>query len=91
MLPIRSRGTRVWIFCSKFLTFARISDTICTPRLLEVGAAATPAVVGAVDELAVCEVERLTIVLGRMREGGVNEGRVVDLLKDVGVWDEVIL
>lgn len=91
VLPIRSRGTRVWIFCSKFLTFARISDTICTPRLLEVVVAAPPAVVEAVDELAVCEVERLTVVLGGMREGVVNEGRVVDLFRDVGVWGEVIL
>jgi hypothetical protein len=91
VLPIRSRGTRVWIFCSRFLTFARISDTICTPRFLEVVGAATPAVVEAVVELVVCEVERLTIVLGRVREGGVNEGSVVDLLREVGVWDEVIL
>lgn len=33
LLPIRRRGTRVWIFCSKFLTLARISETIWTPRL----------------------------------------------------------
>lgn len=91
VLPIRSRGTRVWIFCSRFLTFARISDTICTPRLLEVVATAPPAIVEAVDALAVCEVERLTVVLGGMREGVVNEGRVVDLPRDVGVWGEVIL
>ena len=92
VLPIRSRGTRVWIFCSRFLTFARISDTICTPRFLEVVVAAPPAVVEAVDELAVCcEVERLTIVLDRIREGVANEGRVVDLPRDVGDWDEVIL
>jgi hypothetical protein len=32
-LPMRKRGTRVWIFCSKFLTRARISETICTPLL----------------------------------------------------------
>lgn len=28
LLPIRNRGTRVWIFCSRFLTRARISETI---------------------------------------------------------------
>lgn len=28
MLPIRSLGTRVWIFCSKLRTRARISETI---------------------------------------------------------------
>jgi hypothetical protein len=32
-LPMRSRGTRVWIFCSRFFTLALISDTICTPLL----------------------------------------------------------
>lgn len=35
-LPIRNRGTRVCILCSKFFTRARISDTICTPLLLDV-------------------------------------------------------
>jgi len=30
-LAIRRRGTRVWIFCSRLRTLARISDTICTP------------------------------------------------------------
>ena len=87
VLPIRSRGTRVWIFCSRFFTFARISDTICTPRLLEVVVTAPlVAVVGVVEEPTVCEVERLATVLGGMREGVDNEGKVVDLVKDVGVW-----
>lgn len=36
MLPIRKRGTRVCNFCSRLRTLARISDTICTPRLREV-------------------------------------------------------
>jgi hypothetical protein len=27
-LPMRNRGTRVWIFCSRFRTRARISETI---------------------------------------------------------------
>jgi hypothetical protein len=35
-LPKRSLGTRVWIFCSRFFTRARISDTICTPLLRDV-------------------------------------------------------
>ena len=93
VLPIRSRGTRVWIFCSRFLTFARISDTICTPRLRDVAVVAGPllTVAGAVEEPIACEAERLAIVLGGMREGVDNDGRVVDLLKDVVVWDEVIL
>ena len=38
MLPSRRRGTRVCSFCSRFRTRARISDTICTPLLLEVAA-----------------------------------------------------
>ncbi len=49
------------------------------------------AAVETVDELAVCEVERLLIVLGGMREGVFNEGRVVDLLRDAGVCGEVTL
>jgi hypothetical protein len=36
MLPMRNRGTRVWIFCSRFRTRARISETICTPLFFEV-------------------------------------------------------
>ena len=91
VLPIRSRGTRVWIFCSRFLTFARISDTIWTPRLLEVVVEAPMDVTGAVEEPAACEVERSTMVLGGMREGVDNEGNVVDLLRDIGVCGEVIL
>lgn len=34
ILVIRSRGTRVCIFCSKLRTLARISDTIWTPLFL---------------------------------------------------------
>lgn len=41
ILPIRMRGTRVWIFCSSTFTRARISDTICTP-LLFVAVIGTP-------------------------------------------------
>jgi hypothetical protein len=33
-LAIRIRGTRVWIFCSRLRTLARISDTIWTPLFL---------------------------------------------------------
>lgn len=36
MLPIRNLGTRVWIFCSRLRTRARISETICTPLFLDV-------------------------------------------------------
>jgi hypothetical protein len=35
VLPMRSLGTRVCSFCSRFLTRARISDTICTPLFRE--------------------------------------------------------
>ena len=49
-LPIRMRGTLVWIFCSNTLTRARISETICTP-LLRV--AATVLVVLVLDTLRV--------------------------------------
>jgi len=34
MLARRILGTRVCNLCSKFFTLARISETICTPRLL---------------------------------------------------------
>lgn len=37
-LPMRNRGTLVWIFCSRFFTRARISVTICTPLLFATGA-----------------------------------------------------
>ena len=36
VLPTRNRGTRECSRCSKFLTLARISDTICTPLLFDV-------------------------------------------------------
>jgi hypothetical protein len=67
------------------LTFARISDTIWTPLFLEVVVAAVLAATEAVEEPVACEVERLTTVLGGMREAVDNEGSVVDLLRDVGV------
>lgn len=35
VLPTRNRGTRECNRCSKFLTRARISDTICTPLLFD--------------------------------------------------------
>jgi hypothetical protein len=84
ILPIRRRGTRVWIFCSRFLTFARISDTIWTPRFLE-EVVTTLLVVGVVEEPEAFEVERLAMVLGSMREDVCKEGNVVDLLREVGV------
>lgn len=55
-LPIRRRGTRVWIFCSKFLTLARISDTICTPLFLDA--------VLATEDMVAVEGWRLVGVLG---------------------------
>lgn len=50
LLPIRRRGTRVWIFCSKFLTLARISETIWTPLLFV-------AVMGTAPTIDIADVE----------------------------------
>jgi hypothetical protein len=55
---------------------------------LEVVETATLVVVGAVEEPAA---ERLTTVLGGIREAADKEGSVVDLLRDTGVWGKVIL
>jgi len=41
--------------------------------------------VGVVEEPEAFEVERLTVVLGSMREDVCMEGNVVDLLREVGV------
>lgn len=46
ILPIRKRGTRVCSRCSRFLTRARISETICTPLLFEAVADDVLALVG---------------------------------------------
>lgn len=75
MLPIRIRGTRVCIFCSKIFTRARISVTICTPLLLE-------AVADVVEELMVEEeMFRVTMgaILGRGAgvRGGIRDGERV--------------
>jgi hypothetical protein len=65
---------------------ARISDTIWTPRLLEVVETAPLVDVGAAEEPAACEVERLAIVLGGIREAVDKDGSVVDLFRaDTGV------
>jgi hypothetical protein len=66
ILPMRNRGTRVWIFCSKFFTRARISDTICTPLLLDV-----------VPVLVVDDMDGLRKTLGRGTagdRGGIRDG-----------------
>jgi len=73
------------------LTLARISDTIWTPRLLDVVVTPLLVVAEAVEEAVACEVERLTMFLGGMREAVDKEGNVVDLLRDAGVWGEEIL
>lgn len=74
ILPIRIRGTRVWIFCSNTLTRARISETICTP-LLRVAATV----------LVMLELDTLRVVSGGTAEGvrsgarvGVEEAGVVE-------------
>jgi hypothetical protein len=66
ILPMRNRGTRVCIFCSKFLTRALISETIWTPLLLDV-----------VPVLVVEEVDALRKTLGRGMagdRGGIRDG-----------------
>jgi hypothetical protein len=45
----------------------------------------------AIEELVACEVDRLTMVLGGMREAVDKDGNVVDLFRDVGVCGVVIL
>lgn len=77
MLPILSLGTRVWIRCSRFFTLARISETICTPLLLDV-------VVAALLVDVVLAIEIFRVLIGRGVGGlsllGVGErlGKVVD-------------
>ena len=67
--------------CSKFLTLALISETICTPLLLEV-------VVAALLEEFVLAIEILRVVIGRGVGGlsllGVGEklGTVVDRVRE---------
>ena len=72
ILPILSLGTRVWMRCSKFLTLALISETICTPLLLEV------VVVALVVEF-VLATDMLRVLIGRGVGGlsllGVGERR----------------
>jgi len=78
-LPIRNRGTRVWIFCSRILTRARISVTICTPLLFEAvpGTALVELVVD-VDGFRVMT-GRVAGVRGGMRDGGLDsEGSVLE-------------
>lgn len=70
VLPMRSLGTRVWIFCSNTLTRALISDTICTPLLLD-AVPGTPLLV--LVELRL-ETLRLTAGLGTGVRGGKREG-----------------
>lgn len=82
MLAIRSRGTRVWIFCSRFLTLALISDTICTPLFL---AEAED------DVVAVDVVLTGTTGRGKLRGLGIAEGEerpgsVVERIKLVLVF-----
>ena len=84
LLPNRNRGTRVCIFCSRFLTRARISETIWTPLLLDaiIGMAVT--FVDAL-ELAVTMVGRETgaKVRGELRDAA-RVGRVLERVIDEG-------
>lgn len=84
-LPIRSLGTRVWIRCSRFLTRARMSETICTPLFLEV----VPLVLLDVDDVLVMEGFRP--LTGGRREAGVGrlDGSVVAL--DIPLVEGVVI
>lgn len=80
VLPFRMRGTRVWIFASRFFTFALISDTICTPLLL---ATVCGIPVVGIDEYGVPGMRvgnRAGVFRAGRREGEVSDGRVVDRL-----------
>lgn len=77
---MRSRGTRVCNLCSRFLTRARISETICTPLLFD----AVP------DDEELAFVGRRDASVGR----GVVVGIPVDsreVVKLERVWDRVIV
>lgn len=86
-LPIRNRGTRVWIFCSKILTRARISVTICTPLLFDVVPGTPLAVleVDAAEGLRVTRVGRVVGVRGGIRDDDANEGSVVERAIEEGL------
>lgn len=80
VLPFRIRGTRVCIFASRFLTFALISDTICTPLLL---ATVCGIPVVGIDEYGVPGMRvgnRAGVFRAGRREGEASDGRVVDRL-----------
>lgn len=78
MLAMRSRGTRVWIFCSRFRTRARISETICTPLFLDT--------VLVVDPLA-NELELVEVRTGVARAGRRAAVEVEGLYKEPVVVD----
>jgi hypothetical protein len=87
-LPIRNRGTRVWIFCSRILTRARISVTICTPLLFEAGIPVVELVVDADGFRG--RTGRGTGVRGGIRdevdsEGSVLEHAIEDVLDAAGM------
>lgn len=84
-LPIRKRGTRVWIFCSNTLTRARISETICTPRLLA-AVLVTVLVELIIDTLRLIGVGRMAGVRGGRRVGVPDqEGTVVERVRGEGM------
>lgn len=91
-LGMRSRGTRVPIFCSRTLTRALISETIWTPRLLVV-VLLTVLVDDMVDTVRLVT-RRGTGVRGGMREGVEKDGCVEERARadggvdipDLGGW-----
>lgn len=86
-LPIRNRGTRVWIFCSKILTRARISVTICTPLLFDVVLEMPLAVleVDAAEGLRVTTVGRVVGVNGGIRDDDASEENVLERVVEEGL------
>lgn len=88
VLPIRNLGTRVCIFCSKFLTLARISETICTPLLLDVTLALD---VVAMEEGFLSVVGRVMGVRGELYiDGNVFERGMAEKLGGVEREDFVV-
>lgn len=86
-LPIRNRGTRVWIFCSNILTRARISVTICTPLLFDVVPGMPLAVleVDAAEGLRVTTTGRVVEMSGGIRDDDANEGSVLERVIEEGL------
>ena len=77
MLPIRSLGTREWIFCSSALTRVRISLTICTPLLLDTDGTAALKLLTRGTAVVVC-IRGGRVIGSRDGEGDIVVGMVTE-------------